>query len=164
MRLDVFLVDYNTVLENDPKKEIAFQGVYKMDKAGQVTLLIDSISQPNGIAVFPGGKRLLVSNSDNRKKMWYIYDISSNGSLANAKVFYDASSESEAGLCDGFKIDKKGNVFASGPGGIWIFTKSGKLIGKIKINGANASNCALTPDNKTLFITANQYLLRVKMR
>ena len=66
--------------------------------------------------------------------------------------------------CDGFKIDKQGNVFAAGPGGIWIFTKAGKLIGKIKMNGVTASNCALTPDNKTLFITANQYLLRVKMR
>jgi gluconolactonase len=149
---------------NDPKKEIAFQGVYKIDKAGQVTLLLDSISQPNGIAIFPGGKKLLVSNSDNRKKMWYSYDMNSNGSLANAKVFYDASNESEAGLCDGFKIDKKGNVFATGPGGIWIFTKTGKLIGKIKINGVTVSNCTFTPDDKTLFITANQYLLRVKMR
>ncbi|HEX6846763.1 MAG TPA: SMP-30/gluconolactonase/LRE family protein, partial [Chitinophagaceae bacterium] len=79
-------------------------------------------------------------------------------------LFYDVSNEKGGGLCDGLKIDKKGNVFASGPGGIWIFTKAGKLIGKIKINGVSASNCALTPDNKTLFITANQYLLRVEMR
>ena len=135
-----------------------------MNKSGQVSLLIDSIAQPNGIAVFPDGKSLLVSNSDNRKKMWYKYDIASDGLLMNAKVFYDVSSEKAAGLCDGFKIDKKGNVFAAGPGGIWIFTKAGKLIGKIKLNGVSASNCALTPDNKTLFITANQYLLRVKMR
>jgi gluconolactonase len=62
------------------------------------------------------------------------------------------------------KIDKKGNVFASGPGGIWIFNKAGELIGKIKINGVSASNCALTTDNKTLFITATQFLLRVKMK
>jgi gluconolactonase len=148
----------------DPKKELAYQGVYKMDKTGQVTLLIDSIAQPNGIAVFPGGKKLIVSNSDNRKKMWYTYDIKKDGSLTNAKLFYDVSNEKGAGLCDGLKVDKKGNVFAAGPGGIWIFTKAGKLIGKININGVSASNCALTPDNKTLFITANQYLLRVKMR
>ena len=148
----------------DPKKEIAYQGVYRMDKAGNVTLLIDSIESPNGIAVFPGGKKLIVSNSDNRKKFWYTYDIASNGSLTNGKVFYNVSNEKGAGLCDGFKVDKKGNVFAAGPGGIWIFTKAGKLIGKIKLNGVSASNCALTPDNKILFITANQYLLRVKMR
>jgi len=148
----------------DPKKEMAYQGVYKLDKAGKVTLLIDSIDSPNGIGIMPDGKTLLVSNSDNRKKVWYRYNITSNGTLSNATTFYNASSEKAAGLCDGFKIDKKGNVFAAGPGGIWIFTKSGKLIGKIKINGVSASNCALTPDGKTIYITANQYLLRVKMK
>jgi gluconolactonase len=149
---------------NDPKKELSFQGVYRMDKAGKVTLLVDSIEQPNGIGIFPDGKTLLVSNSDGRKKKWYAYDISSNGSLTNARVFYDVSNERGAGGCDGFKIDKQGNVFAAGPGGIWIFTKAGKLIGKIKMNGVTASNCALTPDGKTLFITATRYLLRVKMK
>ena len=98
------------------------------------------------------------------KKRWYAYDIASNGSLTNARVFYDVSTERGQGGCDGFKIDKQGNVFAAGPGGIWIFTKAGKLIGKIKMNGVTASNCALTPDGKTLFITATRYLLRVKMK
>ena len=164
---DIYFTDPSYGLERgarDPKKEIAYQGLYKMNKSGQITLLIDSIAQPNGISVFPGGKKLIVSNSDNRKKMWYAYDITSDGSLANAKVFYDVSNEKGAGLCDGLKVDKKGNVFATGPGGIWIFTKAGKLIGKININGVTPSNCALTPDNKILFITANQYLLRVRMR
>jgi len=164
---DLYFTDPSYGLERgarDPKKEIAYQGVYKMDKNGQITLLIDSIAQPNGISVFPGGKKLIVSNSDNRKKMWYTYDIIPDGSLTNAKLFYDASDEKAPGLCDGLKIDKKGNVFAAGPGGIWIFTKAGRLIGKIKINGVSASNCALTEDGKTIYITANQYLLRVKMR
>lgn len=148
----------------DPKKDLSNQGVYKMDKSGNITLLIDSLESPNGISIFPGGKKLLVSNSDNRKKVWHTYDINSNGSLINAKLFYDVSNEKGGGLCDGLKIDKKGNVFATGPGGIWIFSKTGKLIGKIKINGVSASNCAFTSDNKTLFITANQFLLRVKMK
>jgi len=164
---DLYFTDASYGFERggrDPKKELPYQGLYKLDKAGQITLLIDSIEQPNGIGVFPGGKKLLVSNSDNRKKMWSTYDIDPGGSLSNAKVFYDVSSEKAAGVCDGFKIDKKGNVFAAGPGGIWIFTETGKLIGKIKINGVTASNCALTPDGKTIYITANQYLLRVKMR
>ena len=147
-----------------PEKDLTFQGVYKMNKAGNITLLVDSIESPNGIALFPGEKKLLVANSDNRKKRWYTYEIGQNGTLTNAKIFYDVSNEKGAGLCDGLKIDKKGNVFATGPGGIWIFTKNGKLIGKININGVSGSNCALTPDNKILFITANQYLLRVKMR
>lgn len=148
----------------DPKKELPFQGVYKMNRSGQVSLLIDSIEQPNGIGIMPDGKTLLVSNSDNNKKRWYAYTIASDGSLANARVFYDVSNEKGMGGCDGFKIDNQGNVFAAGPGGVWIFTKHGKLIGKIKMNGVTAANCALTPDNKTLFITATNYLLRVKMR
>lgn len=148
----------------DPKREIPYQGVYKMDKAGKVTLLLDSLEQPNGIGIMPDGKTLLVSNSDNRKKRWYAYELGSDGSITNGKIFYDASGERSPGLCDGFKIDKNGNVFASGPGGVWIFDKTGKLIGKIKLEGVTASNCVLTPDEKTIYITAVQYLLRVKMR
>jgi gluconolactonase len=106
---------------------------------------------------------LLVSNSG-RKKQWYTYTIDSNGLLTNGKVFYDAGNEKGPGGCDGFKIDKNGNVFAAGPGGVWIFTQTGKLIGKIKVNGVSATNCALTPDGKTIYITAVQYLLRVKMQ
>ena len=79
------------------KKKLPYQGVYKMNKAGQITLLIDSIEQPNGIGIFPDGKTLIVSNSDNRKKRWYTYDIASNGSLTNAKLFYDVSNEKGTG-------------------------------------------------------------------
>ncbi|HEU5292969.1 MAG TPA: SMP-30/gluconolactonase/LRE family protein [Cyclobacteriaceae bacterium] len=147
---------------NDPKREIPFQGVYKVDKMGKVTLLLDSLEQPNGISIWPDGKTLLVSSSG-RKKRWYSYNLDSNGLLTNGKVFYDAGNENGPGGCDGLKIDKNGNVFAAGPGGVWIFTKTGKLIGKIKVNGVSATNCALTPDGKTLYITAVQYLLRVKM-
>ena len=147
----------------DPKREIPFQGVYKVDKKGMVKLLLDSLEQPNGIGVLPDGKTLLMSNSG-RKKMWYTYTIDATGLLTNGKVFYDAGSEKGPGGCDGFKIDKNGNVFAAGPGGIWIFTQTGKLIGKINVNGVSATNCALTPDGKTIYITAVQYLLRVKMQ
>ncbi|HEX5168493.1 MAG TPA: SMP-30/gluconolactonase/LRE family protein [Cyclobacteriaceae bacterium] len=148
----------------DPKKELPYQGVYRMEAKGKLTLLLDSINQPNGIGIMPDGKTLIVSNSDYRKKRWYTYTIGKEGSLTNGKIFYDASREQSPGLCDGLKIDDRGNVFAAGPGGIWIFTKTGELMGKIKLEGVTASNCALTPDNKTLYITAVQYLLRVKMR
>ena len=148
----------------DPKKETPFQGVYKVDKSGHVRLLIDSLEAPNGIAMMPGGKTLIVSNSDRRKKKLYAYDIGPKDSLMNGRVFYDLSNEQGMGGPDGFKIDKAGNVFATGPGGIWIINKSGKLIGKIKINGVPSANCAFTADEKTLFITSEKYLLRVKLR
>ena len=147
-----------------PDREIPFQGVYRMKKSGAVELLVDSIEQPNGIAFFPGRKTMLISNSDNAKKRWYVYDVTSDGKLANGKVFYDVSGERGAGGCDGLKIDKNGNVFATGPGGIYILSKAGKLIGKIKVNGLVAANCAFSADEKTLYITASTQLLRVKMR
>lgn len=149
---------------NDPKKELSFQGVYKVDKAGKITLLLDSIEQPNGIGIMHDGKTLLVANSDSKKKKWYAYDIDAKGALSNGRTFYDVSGERGMGGCDGFKVDKDGNIFAAGPGGLWIFTKAGKLIGKINVSGVSATNCALTPDGKTIYITATQYLLRVKMR
>jgi gluconolactonase len=164
---DIYFTDPSYGFEKgmtDPKKEIPYQGVYKVDAGGQVSLLIDSIEQPNGIGIFPDGKTLLVSNSDEVKKRWYAYDITPSGPLTNARVFYDVGDEKGPGGCDGLKIDNNGNVFATGPGGIWIFTKNGKLIGKIKLNGVPASNCALTTDGKTIFITASKYLLRLKMR
>ena len=162
---DLYFTDpsYGFERERDPKGT-AFQGVYKVDKTGKVTMLLDSIEQPNGIAVFPDGKTLLVSNSDGKKKKWYSYQLASNGTLTSGKVFYDASAERAPGGCDGFKIDKQGNVFAAGPGGIWIFNKTGKVIGKINIKGSTAANCALSADDKTLYITATKYLLRVKLR
>jgi gluconolactonase len=148
----------------DPKKEMPFNGVYKVDKSGKVTLLLDSIEQPNGIGILPDGKTLLVSNSDGRKKRWYAYDLAADGTLKSGRIFYDASATKEPGGCDGFKITKNGTIFAAGPGGVWIFTKAGKLIGKIKVNGVTATNIALSPDEKTIYITAVQYLLRVNMR
>ena len=164
---DVYFTDPAYGLERgsrDPKKELAYQGVYKMDKDGKVTLLIDSLESPNGIGILPGGKTLLVSNTEGRQRGWYAYDISNDGSLANGRTFYNPGADRGMGGCDGFKIDKKGNVFATGPGGIWIFTKAGELIGKIKINGTSVANCALSPDGKTIYLTATKYLLRVKMR
>ncbi|WPR73700.1 SMP-30/gluconolactonase/LRE family protein [Algoriphagus sp. NG3] len=161
---NLYFTDPSYGLASDSKKEIDYQGVYKMSPSGKVTMLLDSIDQPNGIAIFPNQKTLLVSNSDPIKRRWYAYDLAEDGSIESGRIFHDASDASEPGLCDGFKIDKKGNVFASGPGGIWIFNKTGEVLGRIKTEGATAANCELTDDGKTLFITAEKHLLRIKMR
>ena len=164
---DIFFTDPPYGLEqnmSDPKKEIPFQGVYKVDKFGRVTLLVDSISRPNGIAFTPDGKTLVVASSDEVKKNWYAFDVGPNDSLMNGRVFYDASKAEGLGLPDGLKIDKQGNVFATGPGGVWIFNSAGKLIGKIKVNGVPVSNCSFTADEKTVYLTADNYVLRVKLR
>lgn len=151
--------------DKDPLKEIPFQGVFKIDTSGMVTLMTDSLTRPNGIAITPDGKQAVVANSDPKKAAWYIYDINELGNFTNGRVFHDAtdSLQHAQGLPDGLAIDKNGIIFASGPGGIWIMNLEGKLLGKIKIN-ALVSNCALSGDEKTLFITADSYLLKVKLK
>jgi gluconolactonase len=149
--------------ESDPTKEILFQGVYKVSADGKITLLIDSLTRPNGIVLTPDEKTIIVANSDPKKAIWYAFDLAENDSVTNARVFYNATGEKENGSPDGLKIDKNGNVFASGPGGIWIFNKDAKVIGKIKIP-ANTANCAFADNDKTLYITSDNYLLRIKLR
>ncbi len=150
--------------DEDPAKEISFNGVYKVKNNGEVILQTDSISRPNGLALFPGEKRLLVASSDPNKANWYVFDVSGD-TLLNGKIFYDATAEAKtkSGLPDGLKIDKNGNVFATGPGGVWIFNGDGKVLGKIKLENPSA-NVAFSPDEKTLYITNDMYVLRLKMR
>jgi gluconolactonase len=152
-------------VENDPQKELPFQGVYKIAGNGNVMLLTDSLTRPNGIALTPDEKTLIVANSDPEKAIWYAFNLDANDSITTARIFYDATenAKTEKGLPDGFKIDKQGNVFASGPGGVWVFDASGKVLGRIKLDDP-CSNTALADDDKTLYITNNHQVLRVKLR
>ena len=150
---------------NDPLKEIPFQGVFKVNNTGEVQLITDTLSRPNGIAFFPGEQTFIVANSDGNKPNWYAFDINANNEVINGRIWYSAAGydKSLKGGNDGLKIDRNGNVFATGPGGIWIFNKNGKLLGKLRLNEA-ASNVALSPDEKTLYITNDMYIVRFKMR
>lgn len=150
---------------DDPEKEISFQGVYCAFADGKVKLLVDSITRPNGIALSPDGKHLYIANSDPEKAKWYQYELNDSSTVVSGKVFYDATSSvaTEPGLPDGLKVDSQGNLYASGPGGVWIFNAQGNVLGKIKLDGP-CSNTALSADEKTLFITNDGNLVRVKMR
>jgi gluconolactonase len=164
---DLFFTDppYGFELNNeDTLRQLAFNGVYKVDTAGTSTLLVDSIERPNGIALLNNEKTLLIANSYSSKARWYAYDLAANDSLTNGRIYYDATVNAtvENGLPDGLKVNEAGVVFASGPGGIWIFNASGKLIGKIKTTTPSA-NCALGQQGKALFITSEKYLLRVSL-
>ena len=150
---------------NDPKKEIPFQGVYKVKTNGDVVLLTDSLTRPNGIAFLPGEKTMLVANSDPAEPNWYAFEMGNDGEVVSSRIFYSAAgyNKSLKGLPDGMKVDTKGNVFAAGPGGVWIFNSSGKLLGKLKLEQAT-SNIALSADDKTIYITNDMNILRLKMR
>jgi gluconolactonase len=150
---------------DDPKKEMPYQGVFQVKKSGQVVLITDTLTRPNGIAFLPGEKTLLVANSDPMKPNWYAFDVDDNDSVTNGRIFYsnEGYDTTLTGLPDGMKIDRSGNIFAAGPGGLWIFNKTGKLLGKLRLENA-ASNCSLSGDQKTLYITNDMYVLRLKMR
>jgi gluconolactonase len=151
--------------DSDSAKELKHNGVYKVKKDGTVILLVDSITRPNGLAFFPGEKQLLIANSDPAKPVWYMYDVAGD-SLTNGKIFYSAADERKTmqhGLPDGFKINKQGIVFATGPGGVYIFNSNGKKLGFIKLDEAT-SNCALSSDEKTLYVTNDMYVLRIALK
>ncbi|MFB2117827.1 SMP-30/gluconolactonase/LRE family protein [Parapedobacter sp. 2B3] len=147
--------------DEDPAKEIPFNGVYKVNPNGEAVLLTDSITRPNGIAFFPGEQTLLVASSDPDAANWYLLDA--REAPTTPTLFYSAANEREGvkGLPDGLKITSNGTVFASGPGGIWIFNRDGRVLGKIKLEDA-ASNVALSADEKTIYITNHQQVLRVR--
>jgi gluconolactonase len=165
---DIYFTDPAYGLEkqmDDPKKELPFQGMYRIPAEGQVQLMIDSLTRPNGIGFSPDGKKMYVANSDSEKARWYEYSINDSLKITSGKIVWDATEQAktEKGLPDGLKVDAQGNIFATGPGGIWIFSGDGKLLGKIKLEEAT-SNCALTADGKTLFVTNDMLVLKIKLR
>jgi len=149
---------------DDPLKELDFQGVYKVDKTGKITLLTKELSRPNGIAFSPDFSKLYVANSDPKNAIWMVYNVDENGLLKNGKVFFDATDKTKAlkGLPDGMKVHPKGWIFATGPGGVLIFTPEGKHLGTI-FTGEATSNCAFNSDYSVLFMTADDFLVRVRM-
>jgi len=150
--------------DKDPLKELDFQGVYKVDNKGRITLLTKELSRPNGVAFSPDYKKLYVANSDPEKAIWMVYDVDENGLLKNGKQFYDVTDKTKTlkGLPDGLKVHKNGWVFATGPGGVLIFTSEGEHLGTI-FTGEATANCAFNSDYTELFMTADNYLLRVRM-
>lgn len=150
----------------DPARELDFCGVYRLDRRGRLTLLTREITRPNGIAFSPDEKHLYVASSDPEKAIWMVYDVSADGSITNGRVFFDATpmvKEGRKGLPDGLKVDRAGNLFATGPGGVLVFSADGTHLGTIE-TGVPTANCAWGEDGSTLFITANTALLRVKLR
>ena len=147
--------------DDDPTKELKFNGVYRLSK-GKLKLIIKDMSRPNGIALSPDEKTLYVANSDPKRKLWMRYDLAADGSVKNGRVFADVTAEKEDGLPDGMKVDAKGNVYATGPGGVWVFSADGKHLGTIKAPEIPA-NCGWGDDGKSLYLTARTGLYRIKL-
>lgn len=167
---DIYFTDppYGLPGQTDgPTKELGFQGVYKLSASGELTLIDDKLYRPNGIGLSPDNKTLYVSNSDPEHPLWKVYSLNEEGIPVEEHVFFDAAeyvkSRPEMGLPDGMAIDRKGNVFGTGPGGVYVFSPSGKLLGIINTGHANG-NCTFNADESVLYITADMYLMRMKLR
>ena len=149
----------------DPTRELNFEGVYRIDSAGRLTLLIDTISRPNGIALSPDQKTLYVGSSDDKHTGWYAYHLSASGGIVSGGLLLDGTALKERAKvkqgADGFKVDKHGNLFASGPDGVNIISPSGKLLGLIQVYDRRTSNCAFNETKDVLYITADDVVLRI---
>lgn len=149
----------------DPNKEIPFQGVYRVTKDGKVSLLTKELEAPNGLAFSPDYKTLYVANSQTGAPIWKAFPVNTDGSLGASRVFYDSAKlyKEGDGVPDGLKLDVKGNLFATGPGGVLVITPDGKLLGRI-LTGVPTANVAWGEGGSTLFITANHRVLRLRTR
>lgn len=153
---------------DDPRRELDFCGVYRLDPDGRLTLLSKQLARPNGIGLSPDEKTLYVAQSDPSKAIWMAWPITAEKTLGEGRLFYDATDQVEKlpGLPDGLAVDPQGHLWASGPGGIYVFSPEGKLLGRL-LTGQRTSNCAFGgpgEERKTLYITADSYLCRVKLK
>jgi gluconolactonase len=166
---DVYFTDpiYGLVgHEKDPAREMPWSGVYRVHTDGRVDLLDKTLTYPNGLAFTPDGKTLIVAVSDPARAIWVAYDVDASGGVSNRRVFFDATSFVKAGkkgLPDGLKIDVAGNIFATGPGGVFVFSPAGKHLGTI-ITGEPTANCAFGDGGQTLYLTANNKLMRIQLK
>ena len=165
---DIYFTDPPYGLEgiNDSKvKELPFNGVYRLKPSGELTLLTKDLTFPNGIGISPDGKTLYVAVSDRTKPIYMAYDIQPDGTIARGRVFFDPAplvAMGRIGSPDGMKVDARGNLFATGPGGVLVFNSAGKHLGTI-LTGERTANVGFGDDGSTLYMTADHKLLRIRL-
>jgi len=149
----------------DPRRELDFCGVYRLAPDGKLTLLTKAMTRPNGVGLSPDEQTLYVAQSDPDNPIWMAFPINENGSLGDGKQLHSAKDAMQEypGLPDGLAVAGDGTIFGSGPGGIYVMTPDGKLLGRI-ITGGRTSNCTFDKNQTTLYITADSYLCRVKLK
>jgi sugar lactone lactonase YvrE len=165
---DIVVKSDGTIYFTDPpygirpeQEELGFYGVYRL-KGGKLTLVVDDFVRPNGIALSPDEKRLYVN--DSQEGHIRVFDIKADGTLANGRLFADMKDPGKDGVPDGMKVDIKGNVYSTGPEGVWVFSPQGKLLGKIIPPEVPANVGWGDSDYRTLFMTARTGLYRVRLQ
>lgn len=156
-----------TGLEKSPVKELPFSGIYRLSPDGAMALLDKEFLYPNGIAFSPDRKTLFVCNTDPKLAIIRAYKLGADGMPVSHSTFFDFRPHFAPGVIgvpDGMKIDEKGNVFAAGPGGHFVISPAGKLLGVIEIPGRYATNSAFGEDGYTLFIAATDTVCRMRLK
>lgn len=158
----IYFTDPTLDLVKGETQEIPFQGVYRLDEKGTVTLLTKELSQPNGLAFSPDGKRFYVDDSE--QKNIRVYDLKKDGTLANGRIFGDEHGGKGEGVPDGMRVDKKGNIFVTGPKGIWIWDSAGHHLGTIALPEQPANLTWGGPHYDTLYITATHSVYKLQTK
>ena len=160
----LYFTDPGSALEGrdeSPLREHDFNGIYRLSPDGELELLYRDQSRPNGIALSPDESVLYVANSDPEQKVWMAYDLSEEG-VSNPRVFFDVNDQTAEGAADGLKVDNAGNLFATGPGGVWVIAPDGTHLGSIMPDEVPA-NVAWGEDGSTLYMTARTGLYRIRL-
>jgi gluconolactonase len=158
----LYFTDPTLDLVAGEKQEIPFQGVYRLDAKGNVQLLTKDLTQPNGLAFSPDGKRFYVDDSEQRNIR--VYDVVADGTLTNGRIFGEEPGAKTDGVPDGIKVDKNGNLFVTGPQGIWVWNAKGKHLGTIVLPEQPANLNWGDKDYRTLYITATTSVYRLEMK
>jgi gluconolactonase len=146
----------------DPKKELPYSGIYRL-REGELTLLSTELDGPNGLAFSPDERYLYVGNWDEKRKVVMQYEVAADGSLGSSRVFFDMTAAPGEDAIDGLKVDRAGNLYVSGPGGIWILSSSGKHLGTIVAPMHPHNFTWGDEDGKTLYLCARSGLYRMRL-
>ena len=156
----IYFTDPTSDLPKDQKQELDFKGVFRLDAKGRITLLTKELTEPNGLAFSPDGKRLYVDDSTQRNIR--VYDFQPDGTLRNGRIFGEEPGSKGEGVPDGMKVDRAGNLYVTGPGGIWVWDPDGHHLGTIILPEQPANLAWGDSDLKTLYITATTSLYALK--
>ncbi len=158
----IYFTDPTLDLPPGEKQEIPFQGVYRLDEKGDVTLLTKELSQPNGLAFSPDGKRFYVDDSEQRNIR--VYDVAANGTIANGRIFAEEPGGKADGVPDGMRLDRQGNIYVTGPKGIWVWDANGHHLGTIVVPEQPANLTWGDADYRTLYITATKSVYKIQTK
>lgn len=158
----LYFTDPNMDLVAGEKQEIPFQGVYRLDNQGNVKLLTKDLTQPNGLAFSPDGRHFYVDDSEQRNIR--VYDFAPDGTLKNGRIFSEEPGGKDDGVPDGMKVDMNGNIFVTGPKGIWVWDAKGNHLGTIVMPEQPANLNWGDKDDTTLYITATTSVYRLEMK